>query len=628
MSKKKLDRLDDAKCSTDRSHNKNNNSTDLNFTLHQRLNSNIEEQQLQSKITFFSKFKQKEIPIINNDSIQGMAQTLSKISFNEIQHHQLQREYDKIKNELAQFRAQQIKLYSTITKLQKDNQTLMDKLKFYDEEKLNLQRKIQIEQKLNEELNKKLKRSEQRIQIILESNIVFQKDQIKMTLLDTLHENEHYKMEAIQKQKDLQKLQINNSNLNHKLNRLTNRIITSQRHQTESEFIDQDKMVITFTDIPTNFIFRHIFQNIECKQFISTSLEQTPEQFGSHFNLIPQDQKKIHLIWLFNHMVNYREFSQQHNNFIIKLTELIVIKNYQDLYNFIQNLSQFLKVSRITLWLRDYWTGFFETLQEGKSQKIICSKGAFKDCLEQREAINKLTAQRHLLYQDGKGDDVYQENTYLYPLNTETVLPAGLLEVFQPTQNNSYSDVQYFTSLLGIFVKIVVSKIENDIVIQNVAKQKDILLNQFLCLMKADDKLQFTNLIKEMQSKLLQISTCEIIFIENNQMFKYSRQGLQSIKCIAGVCGLIAQEKKPAFFSNLTKQVHYNQLIDMYTLAPVYIYPILNNDQCLAVIELTLTNKQIDHHRFRDPLTSLNQQSNQARMFCECVQTAYLCKFN
>ncbi|CAD8099818.1 unnamed protein product [Paramecium sonneborni] len=625
MSKKKLDRLDAGQCSTDRSHHKNNNSTDLNFTLHQRLNSNVDEQ-LQSKIILFSKFKQKEINIVN-DSIQGMAKTLSKVSFNEIQHNQLQREYEKIKTELAQFRAQQIKLYSTITQLQKDNQILIEKLKFYDEEKLNLQRRLQIEQKQNEELNKKLKRSEQRIQIILESNIIFQKDQIKMTLLDTLHENEQYKMEAISKQKDLQKLQINNNNLNHKLNRLTNRIVSVQRHQTESEFIDQDKMVITFTDIPTNFIFRHIFQNIECKQFISTSLEQTPEQFGSHFNLIPQDQKRIHLIWLFNHMVNYREFSQQHNNFIIKLTELIIIKNYSDLYSFIQNLSQFLKVQRITLWLRDYWTGFFETVQEGQSQKIICSKGAFKDCLEQKEAVNKLTAQRHLLYQDSKGDDFYQENTYLYPLNTETVLPAGLLEVYQPTQNNSYSDVQYFISLLGTFVKIVVSKIENDIVIQDLCKQKDILLTQFLCLMKADNKLQFTNLVKQMQSKLLQISTCEIIFIENNQMFKYGHQGLQSINCIAGVCGLIAQEKKPAFFSNLTKQVHFNQLIDMYTLAPVYIYPILNNDQCQAVIELTLTNKQIDRHRFRDPLTSLNQQSNQARIFCECVQTAYLCKF-
>ncbi len=44
----------------------------------------------------------------------------------------------------------------------------------------------------------------------------------------------------------------------------------------------------------------------------------------------------------------------------------------------------------------------------------------------------------------------------------------------------------------------------------------------------------------------------------------------------------------------------------MYTLAPVYVYPILRGNECKAVIELTLTNKQIDRHRFRDPLTSLN----------------------
>lgn len=43
-----------------------------------------------------------------------------------------------------------------------------------------------------------------------------------------------------------------------------------------------------------------------------------------------------------------------------------------------------------------------------------------------------------------------------------------------------------------------------------------------------------------MQNKLLQISTVEIVFIENNGMFKYVQNGMQSINCLTGVCGLIA----------------------------------------------------------------------------------------
>lgn len=41
-----------------------------------------------------------------------------------------------------------------------------------------------------------------------------------------------------------------------------------------------------------------------------------------------------------------------------------------------------MKVKKIVLWLRDYWTGFHETLIEGASVKIMCSKGGFRDCLE------------------------------------------------------------------------------------------------------------------------------------------------------------------------------------------------------------------------------------------------------
>lgn len=88
-------------------------------------------------------------------------------------------------------------------------------------------------------------------------------------------------------------------------------------------------MVITFTEIPKNFLFRHVFLNNECKckskfiyiiEFIQSTLEYSNEEFVSHMNSITPELRKIQLTWLFAHLVNKREFCQSHNTFLIKLT--------------------------------------------------------------------------------------------------------------------------------------------------------------------------------------------------------------------------------------------------------------------------------------------------------------------
>lgn len=37
----------------------------------------------------------------------------------------------------------------------------------------------------------------------------------------------------------------------------------------------------------------------------------------------------------------------------------------------------------------------------------MCTKGGFRDSLETRESVNKLTAHKHMMYQNEKGEDVY-----------------------------------------------------------------------------------------------------------------------------------------------------------------------------------------------------------------------------
>ncbi|CAK70692.1 unnamed protein product (macronuclear) [Paramecium tetraurelia] len=607
---------------------------DLNQTLHARINSMVGlDEQLSTKIKQLqvSTFTTKDLTSIGS-SLQDMVTTLQKVSFNEIMYNQLLRDNEKFKNEQSYLKAQLFKLNHLNSKFQQENQQLLDKIRSQEVDINNLNKKLTAEQKLNEELcistllilAKKLKRSEQRVQIILESNITIQKDQLKHNLVEVLTENEHIKKDAIQKQKDYQKLQMVNNSLNQKLSRLNNRFQIRSKVQSEEDFIDQEKMVITFTEIPNNFVFRHLIFKLE---FIQSVLEFSTEDFLVHINSVNPETKKMQLTWLFNYMINYKDFNLAHNVFIIKLSKLMQIYSYDEMYNFFTTLSSFFKVSHIYLWLRDFQTGFFINQLDGKQKKIICTKGAFRDCLDTRESVNKLTAHKHIMYQNDLGEDIYQDSTYIFPIITEAALPAGLIEFHHPIQSNNFSDIQYFASILGLYTKIQIQKIDEEIHKNSLLKQTDILQLQFLKLMKAIDKFHFCELMKEMQCKIMQLSTSEIVFVENNGLWKYHNQEIRKLDNLAGVCGQVAISKQPAYFTNISKELNFNQIVDMYSIAPLFVYPIVHNNQTYALIQVSLTNKQIDKYRFKDPLISLSSQSNQARLFCDYVTTAYIHKF-
>lgn len=76
--------------------------------------------------------------------------------------------------------AQQVQLF------QKDHSEMMEKLRYLETELQTTNRKLLQEQKNSEELAKRLKRSEERVKVILESNITMQKDHLKITLLEAL----------------------------------------------------------------------------------------------------------------------------------------------------------------------------------------------------------------------------------------------------------------------------------------------------------------------------------------------------------------------------------------------------------------------------------------------------------
>lgn len=63
---------------------------------------------------------------------------------------------------------------------------MMEKLRYLETELQTTNRKLLQEQKNSEELAKRLKRSEERVKVILESNITMQKDHLKITLLEAL----------------------------------------------------------------------------------------------------------------------------------------------------------------------------------------------------------------------------------------------------------------------------------------------------------------------------------------------------------------------------------------------------------------------------------------------------------
>ncbi|KAM3147358.1 hypothetical protein pb186bvf_000609 [Paramecium bursaria] len=592
----------------------------LDRTLHQRINSLVDlDEQLKQKLKQLgqSQLSSRELISIST-SLQDLVSTLQRVSFEEIMLNNTTRENQRINKEMLSSKTHIDKLQSQIFRLQIEYQQLQEKYKQAELEIQNLQKQLQQQKKINHEQAKKLQKSEQRVQIILDSNITMQKDQLKISMIEALQENEQFKKNALQKERDLQKLTQQNNQLNQKIQRLNNRFSNMGKQINEEEYIDQEKMVITFTEIPQSFVFRYVFLNTECKQFIQTTLEYQTEEFMAQILQVPQELRKQQILWLFNQFTSYKEFSYGHNQMFTELIQLIQVTDFRQLSIAIAGLQTFLKVTKVKLWLRDFSTGFFVNYQSEDESKIICSKGAFKDCLESKEAINKLTVHKNMMYQNSTGEDIYQDLTYIYPILTDTVQPAGLLEFYHPLSSNQNSDIQYYASIIGNYLKIIVDRIEDQQNLNRTITIKDIVVNQFFQLIRSSDKLQFSINMREMQAKVMQISTSELVFVENNKMWKYvEMEQIRQVDQITGLCGDVAKNKSAAFFQNISKEVNFNQIIDLYSIIPVYIYPIVHQNQTVGVIQLTLTNKQINRFRFKEPLISLEQKCNEAQMFVE-----------
>lgn len=55
--------------------------------------------------------------------------------------------------------------------------------------------------------------------------------------------------------------------------------------------------------------------------------------------------------------------------------------------------------------------------------------------------------------------------------------------------------------------------------------------------MKAKDKFHFCELVKEMQIKVLQLSTSEVVFVEDDKLWKYHNEEIKKLDNLSGVCG-------------------------------------------------------------------------------------------
>jgi hypothetical protein len=115
-----------------------------------------------------------------------------------------------------------------------------------------------------------------------------------------------------------------------------------------------------------------------------------------------------------------------------------------------------------------------------------------------------------------------------------------------------------------------------------------------------------------MQQHVFCLSTSDIVFIEHPRlrMSKYlANDTLKSFDGCLGVTGQIVMQKTPSFFKQIAQNTNFNDQVDIASLLPIYMYPIVkrgatttfnDRDVVVAVLQLTVSNRHLRRHKFKD----------------------------
>ncbi|CAD8157727.1 unnamed protein product [Paramecium pentaurelia] len=558
------------------------------------------------------------------ETIQLMSKELEKASQRELELGYKERQLQKTLQLYNQLETSYEVLKKKNEDLEIQNKNLKSKIEELIHQNQQNYHKYQIQTKLSGDLNQKVSNLEQRLDIILECDYPTENAIIRKSLIDLVKECEKQKRELQLKNQEIIKLQEQNKFSQSRINKLNQKLeimkkkisvrdmenIASERTETISfDDLQQDPTQLLIRYQPCdNLDYRINALKIEFADIIKELEEQGTSLFTQKMMQSSQKQLREQIQLITSQYLSFKDFSGKLNMMLKQLIQLFQIDNLQTQLQFIaQNFKHIFMCQNTRFWILDAQIGILYT---NNNQRAIINKGSFNELIRLLKPIHK--REYNLLCHTNENITLYTNQCLLYPIYNQNQQLIGILEISNAVSDFFSFDEEYFGVILAKFCELVIQNYIQNSLFQITQKFDSMIQSAFNELLKCKSKFELFKTIRHQMEIILTVQLIAFYFIENNQFLTYktidySWDGTNHNKISSkgsvlnqpillnqkGIAKLVCDRKKELIVMNTRKCTEFDDTIDIDSILPVLIHPIICEDQVIAVFEVPIKSRNL-----------------------------------
>ncbi|KAL4461468.1 hypothetical protein ABPG74_016092 [Tetrahymena malaccensis] len=647
-------------------------------------NDQMVEAQIERNIALQNNFQQLSIKVLdvlenirNNDN-EKVDSTMEELLF-------FLSSTCKTELELSKMINLSIKQSNKISQINLINQRLNEKLSFFQEKfqltnyksdeikekylksikELNLNKKVILNQK------KIIEQLEQRLDFILSSDYLNEQQipksqNIRKVVTELVKENENLKRDNMKKDEELKRLTDTKLKLNQKLNLLSQKIEFLKSRVSIKEideiFLENNNLkvskninsnfkengsILQNDELPEKLDFRVNQLRNEYKSLVIDLLEHGSNIFLEQYNGIKDEKRKSDYVKLIlSQYLLLNDFAERCNKISQLVHNLERIDNIDDLLSQTNiDLKQIFKCKQAHVWLYDQQTGIFFTINENNiEERALNCKGLFSEIIKHQLASNKSENQDFIVYQqilqetqhqinikkqglpnEKQENFIYSKTSLCIPLTFSGIKKQiiGILEITGSKSKVFSGDDEYCAVVISQFLNNQVERIRDMRIKVMENRYKDFLQEAFLDFVQCKDKSQFTDCVGTWLHRIFTITQYKFYFVQENifkddKNIEFSKQH-----------GWAGHVNQTLIIQNIKNTDNFNPQVDLYSILPIQIIPIQNNQKTVALIEVPVkkcnrTSSIQDEFTFSSsPFMGLdNSFENALKQFCTHIAIA------
>ncbi|CAD8074265.1 unnamed protein product [Paramecium primaurelia] len=543
------------------------------------------------------KIEQLLISIIN---------TIQNTTKSEIQLGFLNRQQKKTSMFNKQVLKKEAELFDRNKSLQQEVEINSTKSNKLIEENQKLQMQLKQEKNFNEINIKKIAALEKRIEFIVSNDINIFEMRSNLTIL--MKENEKLKRDLERKNQEVERIQGKLNQYQLVVSRLQKTIDNIRKKNDDDEirgFIKKDDIELLMNfKIPQNLDFRIVCQKLDhqnllndlCEKGVANTLQQISQQ--------SQEVQKQQITYYYNQLLSFKDFSERLNQLLLQMEEFSNSQTLEDLIFYVnRKLPQVFKCETVKLWLLDTKNGLLYSYLETRQQiKALQDKGLVADTFKMYQAQNiSQKPKKAIIYRINDCEQPeYGKSALILPIYciSQNIIRGSLIILNSESEQFSF-DEEYFGIIISRFLGIIIQRLvdkESWLIAQ---KYRNLMNNQLTEILRSKNKQIASERIKLSFKRIFGFQIIRFYFVMNEQLISFENQKQQTFSLDYGLAGMAVRNKQRYIVNDIKKSVNFNPKVDLISLLPIFILPLLNKqDVVIGVVETCLKNKlSIDMER-------------------------------